>query len=205
MSSETQTLCRLEKGYVWRCPAVVLCIALVLLFQTYVYLCLGCIDWSSLIQSITDAIGGFVTTAIWWLSATALHIPEAESFVLRNTMLSLWRLPASQDSNCNRGYPRVNSTSASSTTSFAAAKRFSEPGNALESFSFFLPFPNWLSFTLCSPATQGVIDSCCQIFCTQTCPFLALKTLMELTRGLELSLGTFNSVIGNDVFMPLLD
>lgn len=138
------------------------------------------------------------------LHFTFLKLEVLFSWPLRNTKLLLWRLPAFQDSTCNRGYARVNSISTSSTTSFTAPKRFSESGNALESFLFFLPFPKLLSFALCSPATQGVIDSCCQIFCTQICPFLALKTLIELTWGLEFSLGTFSSVIGNGMFVPVL-
>lgn len=47
-------------------------------------------------------------------------------------------------------------------------------------------------------------DSCCQIFCSQTCPFLALKALTELTWGLEFTSGTFDFVIGNGMLVPLL-
>lgn len=80
--------------------------------------------------------------------------------------------------------------------------RFSEFGNALESFTFC--GSKWLSFALCSQAMQGDIGSCRQIFCSQTCPFLAPKALTELTWGLEFTLGTFDFVIGNGILVPLL-
>lgn len=133
---------------------------------------------------------------------TFLKLKVLFSWPPRNTTLLFWSLPAFQDSTGNRGHARVNSSSASSTTSFIAAKRFSESGNALQSFSFC--GPKWLSFALCSRATQGDTDSCRQIFCTQTCLFLALKTLTGLTWGLEVPLGTFDFVIGNGMFVPLL-
>lgn len=136
------------------------------------------------------------------LHFTFLKLKVLFSWPPRNTTLLFWSLPAFQDSTGNRGHTRVNSSSASSTTSFIAAKRFSESGNALQCFSFY--GPKWLSFALCSQATQGDADSCRQIFCTQTCLFLALKTLTGLIWGLEVPPGTFDFVIGNGMFMPLL-
>lgn len=37
------------------------------------------------------------------------------------------------------------------------------------------------------------------------CPFLALKNLTELTEGREFIVGIFSFVIGNGIFVPLLD
>ena len=137
------------------------------------------------------------------LHFTFLKLKVLFSWPPRNTTLLFWSLPAFQDSTGNRGHTRVNSSSASSTTSFIAAERFSEFGNALAIFTFC--GPKWLSFALCSQATQGDRDSCRQIFCTQTCPFLALKTLTELTWDLEFTPGAFDVVIGSGMFVPLLD
>lgn len=134
---------------------------------------------------------------------TFLKLKVLFSWPPRNTTLLFWSLPAFQDSTGNRGHARVNSSSASSTTSFIAAKRFLESENALESFSFH--GPKWLSFAFCSQATHGDIGNYSQIFCTQTCPFLALKTLTDLTWGLEFTLGAFDFVICNGMFVPLLD
>lgn len=133
---------------------------------------------------------------------TFLKLKVLFSWPPRNTTLLFWSLPAFQDSTSNRGHARVNSSSASSTTPFIAAKRFLESGNALESFSFC--GPKWLPFALCSLASQREVDNASQIFCTQTCPFLALKSLTDLTWGLESTPGAFDFVIGNGMFVPLL-
>lgn len=146
---------------------------------------------------LLSLLDGFLQPHFTFLKLTVLF-----SWPLRNTTLLFWSLPAFQDSTGNRGHARVNSFSSSSTTSFIAAKRFSEFGNALESFTFC--GSKWLSFALCSQAMQGDIGSCRQIFCSQTCPFLAPKALTELTWGLEFTLGTFDFVIGNGMLVPLL-
>lgn len=75
-SIATQALCRLEQGLVCRCPAASPCITLTLLFPSaFSDMCssvlgvltgrmtLCVLAGSSLLQSITDAIGVFVTIA----------------------------------------------------------------------------------------------------------------------------------------------
>lgn len=52
---------------------------------------------------------------------------------------------------------------------------------------------------------MGAAEGYHQIFCTQTCPFLALKTLSEITWcHEEVTLGSFDFVTAKDMFVPLL-
>lgn len=150
-----------------------------------------------LVFLLLSLLDGFLQPHFTFLKRKVLF-----SWPLRNTTLLFWSLPAFQDSTGNRGHARVNSSSASSTTSFIAAMRFLGSGNALESFSFC--GTKWLFVTLCSQAIQGGVDSSSQIFCTQTCPFLALKSLTDVTWGLRSTLGALDFAIDNGTFVPLL-